>query len=373
MSHTKSKKHAKNNPYPSSRQTTPDVDRSTEDHVSFFEPVTRMASSEPSMSESGASSYVATGTSRRKSSATNLIPRANTVISDTGKSKSPTTNTQTTQFTRPDGGEGSLFSSPDLSVRSLTTTLTTMQSQNASPGMQNGGMVHQNHQNNAGNAFGTTQQIGSQFTHQFPTSSTPLSSTMAPHPASRSSTSQHNNHAQTYFTATANNALTDDASVLTLASSSRNQRRRNSLDTNASVLALPPSSAFGGSRESLPLSVLSGSTRSAIVPPTTSSIQAIAGSGPASNGGESSASNLAVGSASNSNLLWPSATVDNPRSSHEAVDTFADSVTGPGNPSSPVPEPRGLSLRTTVSTDPADLATAETQSSPLPPDKPVTR
>ena len=57
--------------------------------------------------------------------------------------------------------------------------------------------------------------------------------------------------------ATANNLLTDNASILTLASSSK-RRRRNSLDTNASVRALAPSSIFGGSRESLPLSVLSG-------------------------------------------------------------------------------------------------------------------
>jgi hypothetical protein len=50
--------------------------------------------------------------------------------------------------------------------------------------------------------------------------------------------------------------LTDNASILTLASSSK-RRRRNSLDTNASVRALAPSSVWGGSRESLPLSVLS--------------------------------------------------------------------------------------------------------------------
>ena len=45
---------------------------------------------------------------------------------------------------------------------------------------------------------------------------------------------------------------------MTLASSSK-RRRRNSLDTNASVRALAPSSLFGNSRESLPLSVLSSS------------------------------------------------------------------------------------------------------------------
>jgi hypothetical protein len=66
----------------------------------------------------------------------------------------------------------------------------------------------------------------------------------------------------TYSTATANNVLTDNASLLTLASSSK-RRRRNSLDTNASVRGLAPSSIFGGSRESLPLSVLSGNTNEA--------------------------------------------------------------------------------------------------------------
>ena len=64
-------------------------------------------------------------------------------------------------------------------------------------------------------------------------------------------------HPTTYQSATANNVLSDDASILTLASSSK-RRRRNSVDTNASMRALAPASMFGGSRESLPLSVLSG-------------------------------------------------------------------------------------------------------------------
>lgn len=50
--------------------------------------------------------------------------------------------------------------------------------------------------------------------------------------------------------------LSDNASILTLASSSK--RRRRSMDTDASVRALAPGSTFGGSRESLPLSVLGG-------------------------------------------------------------------------------------------------------------------
>lgn len=64
-------------------------------------------------------------------------------------------------------------------------------------------------------------------------------------------------HPLNYSTATAGGLLTDNASILTLASSSK-RRRRHSLDTDASVRALAPSSLWGGSRESLPLSVLSG-------------------------------------------------------------------------------------------------------------------
>lgn len=55
--------------------------------------------------------------------------------------------------------------------------------------------------------------------------------------------------------------MSDNASILTLASSSK-RRRRHSLDTNASVRALAPSSVWGGSRESLPLSVLSANVES---------------------------------------------------------------------------------------------------------------
>lgn len=85
-----------------------------------------------------------------------------------------------------------------------------------------------------------------QFSHQYPISPTPASavpSHLAPNP-------------HTFGAATANGVLSDDASIMTLASSSK-RRRRNSLDTNASVRALAPSSLWGNSRESLPLSVLS--------------------------------------------------------------------------------------------------------------------
>jgi hypothetical protein len=87
------------------------------------------------------------------------------------------------------------------------------------------------------------------YSSQFPSSppATAVPAHLAPHM-----------HPTTYNSATANNVLTDDASILTLASSSK-RRRRNSLDTNASVRALAPASMFGGSRESLPLSILSAS------------------------------------------------------------------------------------------------------------------
>lgn len=136
----------------------------------------------------------------------------------------------------------STFSSPAPSVRSLTTTLTTIQS--VGP---NGALnlpPHGGHSSNQANS----QTI--QFSQPFPTNS-PASAIppyLAPHTGP--------GHPTTYNSATANNLLTDNASILTLASSSK-RRRRRSMDTDASVRALAPSSLWGGSRESLPLSVLS--------------------------------------------------------------------------------------------------------------------
>lgn len=132
-------------------------------------------------------------------------------------------------------GNDSTFSSPAPSVRSLTTTLTTLHSTAA--------MVTT--PNNPNNNY-----VAIQFSHQFPSSSqlNALPSHLTPQSGG--------GHLSTYNTATANNLLTDNASILTLASSSK-RRRRRSMDTDASVRALAPSSLFGGSRESLPLSVLS--------------------------------------------------------------------------------------------------------------------
>lgn len=135
-------------------------------------------------------------------------------------------------------GGDSTFSSPAPSVRSLATTLTTIQSM----------APHANHMPAPTQA--NTQSI--QFSQPFPSTS-PASAI----PAHLAPTG----HPSTYTAATANNMLTDNASILTLASSSK-RRRRRSMDTDASVRALAPSSLWGGSRESLPLSVLSANIES---------------------------------------------------------------------------------------------------------------
>ncbi|KAI5784601.1 hypothetical protein EDC01DRAFT_662687 [Geopyxis carbonaria] len=143
----------------------------------------------------------------------------------------------------------SAFSSPTPSVRSLTTTLTTIQS--TAPGS----MLNANynpHPSHHHNPNGPPQM----YSAPFPGSGPPAS----PAP-------QGNNsgllHPATYNAATANGVWTDNASIITLASSSK-RRRRHSADTDASVRAVAPSSVFGGSRESLPLSVLSGNLDSSI-------------------------------------------------------------------------------------------------------------
>ncbi|TID13655.1 hypothetical protein E2P81_ATG01594 [Venturia nashicola] len=160
-----------------------------------------------------------------KSAAPTLATNAETIYSDV-QSKTGTSRTGGAMY----DGRNSTFSSPQNSSESLTTTLTTIQS-TAPSAMLNPPAP-------------TAAQV--QFSHQYPISPTPASaipSHLAPTP-------------HTFGAATANGVLSDDASIMTLASSSK-RRRRNSLDTNASVRALAPSSLWGNSRESLPLSVLS--------------------------------------------------------------------------------------------------------------------
>ncbi|KAF2273215.1 uncharacterized protein EI97DRAFT_424785 [Westerdykella ornata] len=224
---SKTKKSAvKNNPYPESGH----LNGRPNGQLSFSSPATPRSINESFTSAEGPDSDRRQALAKsNKSTAPTVATHPDTVHS--GRSKAETGNSNTV-------GGGSTFSSPNHSERSLTTTLTTIQSTAPSNAL---GQNHQSTQAPSG--------VAVHFSHQFPTSPPPsaLPPHMVPQPQPHS-----------YQAATANNILTDDASILTLASSSKQRRRRNSLDTNASVRALAPSSVWGGSRESLPLSVLSG-------------------------------------------------------------------------------------------------------------------
>ncbi|KAL3479997.1 hypothetical protein BJX99DRAFT_254883 [Aspergillus californicus] len=242
----KSKNRAiKNNPYPLSGNPQGAYQSSdhASSHISQEQPRPRSCSqSEPSVTYSGYENQ-APATSA-KSTAPTISTNGEAAVSETAYSKAGTVATTTGGGFSNGGGEGSTFSSPAPSVRSMTTTLTTVQSAAPSTHIYNA-QHHTHHGQHYGHTTNTGPQV--QFTHQFPPSpATAVPPHLAPHGQS-----------VTYSGATANNMLTDNASILTLASSSK-RRRRNSLDTNASVRGLAPSSVFGGSRESLPLSVLSG-------------------------------------------------------------------------------------------------------------------
>ncbi|KAK7733091.1 hypothetical protein SLS53_008279 [Cytospora paraplurivora] len=153
----------------------------------------------------------------------------------------------------------STFSSPAPSARSVATTLSTIQSQMANGVLVNGQPITTTTTNNNNNT--TTQQPASrpqQQPHQVVQYTQPEALTTAM-PASDGDRNRRSAYRPaTYSAIIANNLLTDNISILTLASSTQ-RRRRRSWDTDydhASVRALPPSQ-FGGSRESLPLSVLS--------------------------------------------------------------------------------------------------------------------
>jgi hypothetical protein len=281
---------SQNNPYPLSGNVRNNVGssrRSYNDTVSYAgstEQHQNQGSSQQSLHASTSEPNILGNSA--KSTAPTLSTNGDTTRSEAGYSKTGTTVTGHGGVYG--GGEGSTFSSPAPSVRSLTTTLTTVQS--TAPSAQIYGIA-QNNQNNNGSNGGpsnpannnSTQQV--QFSHQFPPSP---ASALPPHVATPG-------HPTTYSSATANNLLTDNASILTLASSSK-RRRRNSLDTNASVRALAPSSVFGGSRESLPLSVLSASV--GVDPSNTSITNAPGVLGRQSLGGLASAERISVYSAS---------------------------------------------------------------------------
>ncbi|KAI4658722.1 uncharacterized protein J4E79_006480 [Alternaria viburni] len=223
----------KNNPYPESGYINTNVPPA--DNSSVTTPATlRSHDSYTSIEEPAAGQRQAIERSN-KSTAPTVATVPETVHSSRSKAETGGSN-----FVN----GGSTFSSPHGSEHSLTTTLTTIQS-TAPSNILNLGQAQP--QNNAT----TTSTTPVHFSHQFPTSPPP--SAIPPHLAPQQPQQQQPN---SYQGATANNILTDNASILTLASSSK-RRRRNSVDTNASMRALAPSSHYGGSRESLPLSVLS--------------------------------------------------------------------------------------------------------------------
>ncbi|KAK5138406.1 hypothetical protein LTR08_003467 [Meristemomyces frigidus] len=188
-------------------------------------------------------------TGSSKSGAPTLATNAGTIHSDAGQSKAPTTTTGGGAFSSVDGrGAGSTFSSPNQSAHSLTTTLTTIQSQSPGNALGHGASGQPNNQHLSNPVMFSHQ-------YQYPTSPAPSTMTASAIPRHVAETLPN-----TYNSATANNLLSDNASILTLASSSK--RRRRSMDTDASMRALAPNSVWGGSRESLPLSVLSGNAES---------------------------------------------------------------------------------------------------------------
>lgn len=220
---------AKNNPYPLSSR----IESTHPARLSCSPPVSSRRSQRSSLSQSKHSistSHDSQGPS--KSRAPTLATTAETTVSEAAHSGAGTSATAA----KTDGDRNSTFSSPAPSERSLTTTLTTMQS--------GGPPLNLPNNSNQGSALSAGASHQALYSSSQPATAVPAH--LAP-PA----------HPTTYHSAIANNLLTDDASIVTLASSSK-RRRRNSLDTNASVRALAPASLFGGSRESLPLSVLSG-------------------------------------------------------------------------------------------------------------------
>ena len=235
LSRTKRKVNNLNNPYPESGFVRPPAAPSTfSGRASSFTPASITSDGRAASFASYEDSTGGRDAPMRsnKSAAPTLATNPETIHSDTGFSRAGTTYTDGIYS----GRANSTFSSPRASQESLTTTLTTIQSTAPSAMM--------NHVATGGGGGSAATNTPVQFSHQYPVSP----------PAS--AVPSHLQQPATFAAATAGNLLTDNASILTLASSSK-RRRRNSLDTNASVRAIAPSSVWGNSRESLPLSVLS--------------------------------------------------------------------------------------------------------------------
>ncbi|KAL8872107.1 MAG: hypothetical protein Q9174_002203 [Haloplaca sp. 1 TL-2023] len=343
----------KNNPYPISgkEDPNPSVPASGNGHLSFYTPPSGRSLDDSAPSHSKASLPTSheeqkPPTISNRSTAPTLATNADTVHSDAAVSKAGTTGTlgATVSSNGVSAGEGSTFSSPAPSLRSLSTTLTTIQS--AAPSHLLAAQPHATHHTSKNASSAGQQQT--HFSHQFPTS--PPASAIPSHVTSQ--LGGGGGHPATYNTATANNVLTDNASVMTLASSSK-RRRRNSLDTNASVRALAPSSVFGGSRESLPLSVLSSSVNDSA--PSTSYQPRHAGVAPA--GAERASVYSSSGNApaltSERNSYYASkqmhtgdgSSVRSGLLGHARNDSITGSIGGIANTQSPMASPRDVPPR----------------------------
>ena len=343
----------KNNPYPISGQVniSPSVIATGNGHLSFGTPPSGRSVSYVSPSQSKTSIPIShdgqqAPTISNKSTAPTVSTNPETVHSEAAHSKAATSATAggAVSSTGMGGGEGSTFSSPAPSIRSLATTLTTIQSAapsnllsaaNTQPSSAPLAVPHAHHGHH--NSTST-------FSHQFP-SSPPASAI----PSHVTNPQIGGGHPATYNTATANNLLSDNASVMTLASSSK-RRRRNSLDTNASIRALAPSSIFGGSRESLPLSVLSANVNDqssitgqhqgrgvSIANPERASVYSSSGIAPAAerNSYYASKTTAAAGDAASARSgLY----------GHTRNDSITRSISGLGNTDSPLGSPREPSV-----------------------------
>ncbi|GAB7352016.1 hypothetical protein MBLNU459_g2533t1 [Dothideomycetes sp. NU459] len=255
-SNAKSKKaHAaavRNNPYPESGHV-PHQSQSRFSSTNDYSTVPSRRDNDSYDSLPAAAAGHAPVLDSNRSAAPTVATNPDTIHSDAGYSKALTGTTAGGALSSIDGaGANSTFSSPNQSQQSLTTTLTTIQSTNPlnpSANSNSNSNMLATPQTGLSSTHPSATQSPVQFAHQYPITSQPASAI----PAHLTPTA-HN--PTTYSSATAGNLLTDDASILTLASSSK--RRRRSFDTDASVRALAPRSVWGDSRESLPLSVLSG-------------------------------------------------------------------------------------------------------------------
>jgi hypothetical protein len=257
-----------------------------------------------------------------RSGAPTVATNPDTINSEAAHSKTGTAHTGGGGLSSRDGRGNSTFSSPQHSQESLTTTLTTLQS---------------------------TAPSG--ILAPAATAAAPAGNPAPAAPNYNVTYASHLPQLYTYSSAVSNNMLTDNASVLTLASSSK-RRRRNSLDTDASIRALAPSSLFGNSRESLPLSLLSANVDAAAYYPPGRAPPPAAGIAGAERASVYSSSGVAaaVGNSERNSYYagkqgLDGASVRSGLLGHGKADSVSGSITGlAGGATSPLASPREASL-----------------------------